>query len=159
MKTIESLMESLEITEQQAAELLEVETAYQEYYRGGTCSFKKWNNRIYITFSSRSATANKKKNYYNLEEGLLYDTYVRFEADRTEHETLEEAEEAEEVKQLWNGNDWVEVNKEWCNGISNFSNIDEMYDEVSALKVVYKNGDIVYYRDVHGTWGDAVSFR
>lgn len=157
MKTVESLMESLEITEQQAKELLEVEAAYQEYYRGGTCSFKKWNDRIYITFSGVSAYQNKKKNYYNLEDGLLHDSYVRFEADRTEPE--EKVEIAEETKQLWNGDDWVAVNKEWCKGIANFNSIEEMYDEVSYLKVIYENGDIIYYKDIYGTWGSPVSFR
>ncbi|WP_303870467.1 hypothetical protein [Acetobacterium wieringae] len=67
--------------------------------------------------------------------------------------------EFDKTKKLWNGDDWVSVSKEWCNGIANFNSIDEMYDEVSALKVVYKNGDVIYYRDVHGTWGSPVSFR
>lgn len=64
------------------------------------------------------------------------------------------------LKEYWNGVQWEEVDEEWCKGISRFKEIETLWDMgYAGLKVVYKNGAIVWYSNIHGTWGSPTVFR
>lgn len=58
--------------------------------------------------------------------------------------------------------EWENItNKEWFDGISNIENIDSIRElnRGQELEVNYKNGEVVYYQKIHGTWGNRTVFK
>lgn len=57
---------------------------------------------------------------------------------------------------VWNENnyEWMEVNEKWMEGVNTKDAKEYNYSSTTdKLEVVYKNGESVYYQNVHGTWG------
>lgn len=57
------------------------------------------------------------------------------------------------------GSDWEEVDINFLYGIDDIENIDYCFDYSHHIDVHYKNGDIVVYQNIFGTWGDPVIVR
>ena len=79
---VEELMKEMDITEEEAKELEQVEKCYQEEYNENEkINFSLWSKgeyrRVYIACPWRSRTANGHKNYYDLNTKKLQDRYVR----------------------------------------------------------------------------------
>jgi hypothetical protein len=53
---------------------------------------------------------------------------------------------------LWDGN-WIKVDEEYLEGVSNLEKVSKIYEEGNKIKVVYKDDSELYYSNVHGTWG------
>lgn len=67
------------------------------------------------------------------------------------------------IKCYWNDGDITEVNQEWLEGVSNIKNIDSVevlnFYGNQKLAVMYKNNDVIYYDNVHGTWGSPCKIK
>lgn len=50
---------------------------------------------------------------------------------------------------------WEKVDVEWYkkNNIANAENIEESREEIEGIEIIYKNGDVIYYKKVHGSYG------
>lgn len=61
---------------------------------------------------------------------------------------------------LGRNDEWYTVTEDYLNGVSNIEDIKTLV-EVGAdkLKVIYKNGKEVYYKDTFGTWGFPCTIR
>lgn len=57
-------------------------------------------------------------------------------------------------KDLFNGCDWIKVDKDYFIGVKNFKDIKEARLIGNKLEVEYYNGNIIYYQDIFGTWGN-----
>ncbi len=52
------------------------------------------------------------------------------------------------------------VDEDYLRGIDNIDNIKELREHTNdMLEVIYKDGDIVYYKNIFGTWGFPCVFR
>ena len=63
---------------------------------------------------------------------------------------------------VWNKQkcEWMEVSDEWMEGVNTKDAEEFNYCNSSiGLEVVYKDGHIVYYENVHGSWGFPVEFK
>lgn len=81
MDRANELVKELNITEEEAKELVIVEKHYQEEYaENGKVNFNIWEGygkkRAYVNLSWRSRSANAKKNYYDFTTKYLQDRYV-----------------------------------------------------------------------------------
>lgn len=56
-------------------------------------------------------------------------------------------------------NGGYEVGDDYLAGVSNISDIEEILDIMGDLKVVYKNGKILYYENIYGSWGFPKEFK
>lgn len=74
-------------TDEEKAQINEVAKAFADYYCDDVCTvvFQIWRrngfNRAYIEYSERSAYQNKKRSFYDFDEGYLKDCYVRYRKD------------------------------------------------------------------------------
>lgn len=53
----------------------------------------------------------------------------------------------------YDGCTWGFKDYDFFRGVSNIEKISEAYWDGTHLKVVYKNGRSLLYKDIHGTWG------
>lgn len=54
----------------------------------------------------------------------------------------------------WNGREWEQKTKEYFKGVKKLENVESIFNVTSCkIEVQYKNGEIIYYTDIHGTWG------
>lgn len=58
-----------------------------------------------------------------------------------------------------NCNGGFEVSNDYLDGVNDIDNIDECFYIMGDLKVVYKNGKILYYENVYGVWGFPKEFK
>lgn len=50
--------------------------------------------------------------------------------------------------------EWIKVSEEYLEGVANLDNVEDVIEEGNdKIKVNYKDGDVVYYQNIHGTWG------
>lgn len=55
---------------------------------------------------------------------------------------------------LYDGNDWERVDREYLEGIADLDNIEEVWEEFgNKVRVIYKNKDEVFYSRIYGSWG------
>ena len=63
---------------------------------------------------------------------------------------------------VWNEDksEWMHVDNEWMKGVNLRDNVEEIncYHSGERLEVVYKNGHIIYYDKVRGSWGLPLKF-
>lgn len=58
------------------------------------------------------------------------------------------------------GENWVKKDNDYFIGVSDLENVEEIHScGYDKIEVIYKDGQIVYYQDVHGTWGFPVTFN
>ena len=60
---------------------------------------------------------------------------------------------------FWNGIEWIVEDKEYFEGVLKLEQVNCIYKQGNNIKVEYKDGDIVFYQDVYGTWGFPTRFE
>jgi len=115
--------------------------------------------RIYVRVSEEEK---KKLEKLAKEEKRTLSGLVRF----TAQEYIKNKEETKMKKMisLLNGDGtWedIELGSEYLNNIPDQEGIDfiEELQGGEKLKVVYKNGDELFFNDIHGSWGSPVKFQ
>lgn len=54
---------------------------------------------------------------------------------------------------FWNGIEWIVEDEECFEGVENIEKVECIYEQGNHIKVEYEDGDIVFYQNIHGTWG------
>lgn len=65
----------------------------------------------------------------------------------------------DKIYDVFDGSEWIKVTEGWMNGVANLDRVKEAYEENNKLRVVYNNGNEVYYSNIYGTWGMPVHLR
>lgn len=104
--------------------------------------------------------------YHNRDAFCDVSNYVSYYASRmyNKRDTARMIREAAEnyyaeTYDYFDGERWIEVNKEWLDGV-NLNGLTDVYRiNGNKIKCVYEDGREVYYENIFGTWGNPTVFQ